>query len=89
MPRLYFVQWLRVLLIVLIVAHHAGQANGSTGGAWPVHDHPTAMWLGPFFGLNAAFFMGFVFFIAGYFSPGSFERKGASKFVGSRSLPAF
>jgi glucans biosynthesis protein C len=46
------------------------------------------MWLGPFFGLNAAFFMGFIFFIAGYFSPGSFERKGASKFVGSRSLPA-
>jgi peptidoglycan/LPS O-acetylase OafA/YrhL len=29
---LYFVQWLRVVLIVLVVAHHAGQPYGPGGG---------------------------------------------------------
>jgi len=86
MPRLYFVQWLRVFLIALVVAHHAGQPYGPTGGAWPVHDQPTAVWLTPFFGLNAAYFMGFFFLIAGYFSPGSFDRKGAGKFVSDRLI---
>ena len=68
MQRLYFVQWLRVFLIVLVVAHHAGQPYGPTGGAWPVSDPRRAAWLGPFFGVNAAYFMGFFFLIAGYFT---------------------
>ena len=85
MQRLYFVQWLRVFLIALVVAHHAGQPYGPTGGEWPVHDPVAgAAWLGPFFGINAAFFMGFFFLIAGYFTPGSCDRKGAAVFIRDR-----
>ncbi len=87
MQRLYFVQWLRVFLITLVIAHHAGQPYGPTGGAWPVSDSvPGAPWLGPFFGVNAAFFMGFFFLIAGYFTPGSYDRKGGAVFVRDRLI---
>jgi surface polysaccharide O-acyltransferase-like enzyme len=87
MQRLAFVQWLRVLLSVLVVAHHAGQPYGPTGGAWPVHDPVVqAQWLGPFFGVNAAFFMGFFFLLAGYFTPASYERKGGATFVHDRLM---
>jgi surface polysaccharide O-acyltransferase-like enzyme len=85
MQRLAFVQWLRVFLSVLVVAHHAGQPYGPTGGAWPVHDPVAqAAWLGPFFGVNAAFFMGFFFLLAGYFTPASYDRKGDAIFVRDR-----
>ncbi len=36
--RLYFVDALRVTLTILVVAHHAGQAYGPTGGEWPVSE---------------------------------------------------
>jgi glucan biosynthesis protein C len=87
MQRLYFVQWLRVFLITLVVAHHAGQPYGPTDGEWPVSDPvEAAAWLRPFFGINAAFFMGFFFLIAGYFTPGSYDRKGAAVFVRDRLI---
>jgi peptidoglycan/LPS O-acetylase OafA/YrhL len=86
MPRLYYVQWLRVFLIVLVVAHHAGQPYGPTGGEWPVEDPADAEWLGPFFAVNAAFFMGFFFLISGYFVADSFDRKGAAAFTRDRLI---
>jgi hypothetical protein len=48
---------LRIYLTILVIAHHAGQANGPTGGDWPIFDDERARLLGPFFGVNAAFFM--------------------------------
>jgi glucan biosynthesis protein C len=84
MQRLYFVQWLRVFLISLVVAHHAAQPYGPTGGAWPIDDPANAGWLGYFFSVNAAFFMGFFFLIAGYFTGSSFDRRGGAAFVRDR-----
>jgi fucose 4-O-acetylase-like acetyltransferase len=84
--RLYFVQWLRVFLICLVVAHHAGRPYGPTGGAWPVSDPASSDLLLPFFALNAAFFMGFFFLIAGYFVEGSYDRKGSWPFLRSRLI---
>jgi peptidoglycan/LPS O-acetylase OafA/YrhL len=34
--HLYFLDNLRVALIVLVIAHHVGQAYGPTGGSWPI-----------------------------------------------------
>ena len=76
---LYYVDRLRVLVISLVVAHHAGQAYGPTGGAWPVFEDERSPLLGPFFSVNAAFFMGLFFLISGFFVPGSLERKGAAQ----------
>lgn len=84
--RLHFIQWLRVLLIVLVVAHHAGQPYGPTGGSWPVDDPANSDALLFFFAINAAFFMGFFFLISGYFIERSYDRKGAALFVRSRLI---
>lgn len=84
--RLYFVQWLRVFLVSLVVAHHAGQPYGPTGGEWPIEDPVSSPILGPFFALNAAYFMGFFFLIAGYFTPASCDRKGVAAFARDRAL---
>ena len=83
---LYFVQWLRVVLIVLVVAHHAGQPYGPGGGEWPVDDPVESPWPGLFFMFNAAFFMGFFFLISGYFVSASYDRKGAARFLQERLM---
>jgi len=84
--RLYFIDNLRVLLISLVVAHHAGQPYGPTGGEWPLFNPDRSPLLGPFFSVNAAFFMGLLFLISGYFVPGAFDRKGAGIFLKDRLL---
>lgn len=84
--RMAYVDRLRVVLTMLVVAHHAGQAYGPNGGNWPITDPTTSPVLGPFFAVNSMFFMGLFFLIAGYFVPRSFERKGASQFLKSRFI---
>jgi hypothetical protein len=73
-----------VLLTVLVIAHHAGQPYGPTGGRWPIVDAERAAVLGPFFSVNAAFFMGLFFLISAYFLPASFDRKGMLPFLRDR-----
>ena len=82
--RLYFIDNLRVCIIILVVAHHAGQAFGPTGGAWFVFNTEQVRMLGAFFYVNASFFMGLLFLISGYFSAFSYDRKGAGRFLRDR-----
>jgi fucose 4-O-acetylase-like acetyltransferase len=82
--RMVFVDVLRVALIILVIAHHAAQPYGPTGGDWPVDDPANTDWLSPFFTVNAAFFMGLLFLLAGYFVPRSLERKGTGRFTKDR-----
>lgn len=83
---LYFVQWLRVILISLVVAHHSAQPYGPTGGEWPIDDPVSNNLLGVFFLFNSAFFMGFFFFLSGYFVSGSYDRKGTIAFIRDRGI---
>jgi glucan biosynthesis protein C len=82
--RLYFIDKLRVAITILVIAHHAAQPYGPTGGAWPVANEGGIALLGPFFTVNAAFFMGLFFLLSGYFVPGSYDRKGVVGFLQSR-----
>lgn len=84
--RLWFVDNLRVLLTILVIAHHAGQPYGPTGGMWLIFNPERADILGAFFATNAAFFMGLFFLISGYFVPSAYERKGAKVFLQERCL---
>jgi hypothetical protein len=84
--RLGYLDALKVVLTVLVIAHHAGQPYGPTGGRWPIFDPQRAAILNPFFSVNAAFFMGLFFLISAYFLPSSFERKGAWTFLKDRFL---
>lgn len=82
--RLYFIDRLRVAITILVIAHHAAQPYGPTGGVWPVANEERSALLGPFFPVNAAFFMGLFFMLSGYFVPGSYDRKGAAGFLRGR-----
>ena len=82
--RVVYLDKLKVALTVLVIAHHAGQAYGPTGGQWPIFSPERSALLGPFFSVNAAFFMGLFFLISGYFVPRAYDRKGATTFLKDR-----
>jgi len=82
--RLYFVDNLRVWIIILVLAHHAGQAYGPTGGLWPIDNPEKVRMLSTFFLVNASFFMGLLFLISGYFTAAAFARKKTARFLKER-----
>jgi glucan biosynthesis protein C len=79
--RLYYLDNLRVVLTILVIAHHVGQAYGPTGGYWPVQEATRAAVLGPFFTVNRSFFMSLFFMISGYFMVGAYDRSGPRAFI--------
>ncbi|HEU4965372.1 MAG TPA: acyltransferase family protein [Bacilli bacterium] len=76
---------LKILLITLVVFHHAGQPY-SDGGWWYFLSRETTPALGPFFSVNAGFFMGLFFLISAYFVPASFAKKGTARFLKDRLI---
>ncbi|CAH1199082.1 Glucans biosynthesis protein C [Paenibacillus plantiphilus] len=82
--RLFFLDSLKVALICLVVAHHAGQPYGGSDGFWYFQSHQEAINLGTFFSINSAFFMSLFFFISAYFVPSSFDKKGPALFIKER-----
>jgi glucans biosynthesis protein C len=82
--RLFYLDALRVVLTVLVIVHHVGQAYGPTGGYWPVQEATRAPVLGPFFTVNRSFFMSLFFLVSGYFMVGSYARNGFAGFLRSR-----
>ena len=82
--RLFFIDNSRIFLILLVIAHHVGQAYGPTGGWWAYQNPERVRILGFFFTVNRSFFMSLFFMISGYFMPSSFDRKGAKGFLKDR-----
>jgi glucan biosynthesis protein C len=87
--RLWFVDNLRVLLISLVILHHtAGTYSGLD--SWYYHETPVDAGAG--FGLtvfqilNQSWFMGAFFLLSGFFTPGSFDRKGPRAFLRDRLI---
>lgn len=90
--RLYYLDYLRVVLTVLVIVHHTAIAYGA-GGSWIYKDSDvsteltvSAILLTIFTAVNQSFFMGFFFFISGYFTPGSYDRKGWAPFLKERFI---
>ncbi|MGJ7045653.1 acyltransferase family protein [Thermoanaerobacterium thermosulfurigenes] len=69
--RLYFADNLRTWMVILVVLQHLAELYNM---------------LYLFMMLNQAYFMGLLFLLSGYFTPGSFERKGALQFLKDRLL---
>jgi fucose 4-O-acetylase-like acetyltransferase len=84
--HLYYLDNLRVALIILVIAHHVGQAYGPTGGWWPIQETAHAAILGPFFTVNRSFFMSLFFMISGYFAVMSCNAKGPHAFIKERFI---
>ncbi|HVO37732.1 MAG TPA: acyltransferase family protein [Spirochaetia bacterium] len=84
--RLFSLDWLRIVLTILVIVHHIGQAYGPTGGYWPVQEPTRAAILGPFFTVNRSFFMSLFFLISGYFMVGAYQRNGFAGFLRNRAV---
>ena len=82
--RIFYLDSLRIMLTILVIAHHVGQAYGPTGGYWPVQEAVRAAVLGPFFTVNRSFFMSLFFMISGYFMIGAYQRNGFGAFIRGR-----
>ena len=82
--RIAYIDQIKNFLTCLVVAHHAAQAYGPTGGVWVVNDTQRASWLGQFFFINASYMMGLYFFISGYFMVFSVMRKSNKQFAVDR-----
>jgi glucan biosynthesis protein C len=87
--RLFFIDNLRVFLIILVVMFHPAITYGAAG-SWYYHD-PTkdtlsSVLLTILTATDQAFFMGLLFLISAYFTPGSYDRKGAGSFLRDRLL---
>ncbi|KAA0547051.1 acyltransferase [Bacillus sp. BGMRC 2118] len=87
--RLYYLDYLRVALTVLVIIHHTAIAYGA-GGSWIYEDVDKSeltismILLTIFTAINQSFFMGFFFFLSGYFTPKSYDRKGSVSFLKDR-----
>ena len=87
--KIFYIDNLKVGLITLVVLHHALNTYGAEGG-WYYTQKTThigaAIPMVVLITINQSFFMGFFFFLSAYFIPGSYNKKGAARFVKDRLL---
>lgn len=90
--RLSAVDNLKVILVAWVIGGHALLGYAAIGG-WPYDEvnevtfHPaTETVLAALVGPSGLFFMGTFYFMAGIFTPGSIERKGARRFINERLI---
>jgi peptidoglycan/LPS O-acetylase OafA/YrhL len=85
-----YIDRLRSVMTALVLLHHTAITYGAAGG-WFYNElypsaAPSSILLTLFVATNQAYFMGFFFLLAGYFTPASLERKGYARFLGDRFL---
>lgn len=85
--RTNFLDRIRVSLTALVILHHTAIMFGGPGGWYmrmPTSSTAEKVAFTLFASVNQAFFMGFFFLLAGYFSAQSYDRKGARHFIVDR-----
>jgi len=86
------VDYLRGALVCLVILHHTAISYGGSGSFYftePATDPLAALLLSLFTNFNQAWFLGAFFLLSAYFTPGSFDRKGAKLFVKDRLIRLF
>jgi glucan biosynthesis protein C len=87
--RLFFIDNLRILLIALVMMIHLSITYGGAGSWYYKEgqaDTLSSVVLSWHNGTVQAFSMGLFFLIAGYFTPGSYDRKGPRQYLKDRLL---
>jgi glucans biosynthesis protein C len=88
--RLAFIDNIRWVLILIVICHHAAVTYSHVGGWYYLDgpEPPLSVKL-PFIALETydqAYFMGLLFFLAGYFVPRAFDAKGSGRFLRDRAI---
>jgi glucan biosynthesis protein C len=86
--RLAYIDNIRWVMIILVLSMHSADSY-SPFGNWYYTEHPpvglpTVLFFGFYQSFLQGFFMALLFFIAGYFTPGSCDRKGPARFLWDR-----
>ncbi len=88
--REFYIDRLRSVMTAMVILHHTAITYGAIGGWFYNEVKPSgsvsSSLLTLFCATNQAYFMGFFFLLAGYFTPGSLERKGYGRFICDRFL---
>ncbi|WP_162601098.1 acyltransferase family protein [Occallatibacter savannae] len=83
-----YIDRLRTIMTALVILHHAAITYGASGSWFYNELHVSgslpSILLTLFVATNQSYFMGFFFLLAGYFTPGSLERKGSGQFIADR-----
>ncbi|UWZ82675.1 acyltransferase family protein [Occallatibacter riparius] len=87
-PRDLYIDRLRSIMTAFVILHHTAITYGAIGGWFWYELKPSraisSQVLIQFCTINQAYFMGFFFLLAGYFTPASLERKGYGAFLRDR-----
>jgi len=85
-----YIDRLRSVMTILVILHHTAITYGAPGGWYWNELHPSgsaaSLLLTMFVSTNQAYFMGFFFLLAGYFTPASLERKSYARYICDRFL---
>jgi hypothetical protein len=88
-PRLQYLDTLRLGLTLLVIVHHSLIAYGGAGSWFYVEPNDWERWSVAATVVTVAnqfYFMGLFFLVAGYFTPGAFDRKGPRRFLWDRCV---
>jgi glucans biosynthesis protein C len=89
-PRMLFIDNLRWTMIILVISMHAADTYSPLGSWYFVDRTPLArpelLTFAAWQMYLQSFFMGLLFFVAGFFVPASFDRKGPRQFVRDRAF---
>ena len=87
--RLIFIDNIRWVMIMLVLSMHAAVTYSGHGSWYVMEPAKLGIPAGPDLphlpGFLQSFFMGFLFFLAGYFVPGAYDKKGAARFLRDRA----
>ncbi|HTM16098.1 MAG TPA: acyltransferase family protein, partial [Terracidiphilus sp.] len=83
-----YIDRLRTIMTAFVILHHTAITYGASGSWFYNELHVSgslpSILLTLFCATNQAYFMGFFFLLAGYFTPNSLQRKGYGWFIGDR-----
>ncbi len=83
-----YIDRLRSMMTAFVILHHTAITYGAIGGWFWYELKPSpslsSQLLVLFCTINQAYFMGFFFLLAGYFTPASLERKGYASYIRDR-----
>jgi peptidoglycan/LPS O-acetylase OafA/YrhL len=88
-PRLQYLDTLRLGLTLLVNVHHTLITYGGAGSWFHIEPNDWSRWSVVATVVTVAnqfYFMGLFFLIAGYFTPGAFDRKGLRRFLWDRCV---